>query len=558
MTVAESIFSDYHTREPGAQFMAQSIQLSELTNHYPQFLCEPSDEENVLLGTSPSLPDQLRDLSRFTSEHRELLVKAIVSDLEKWDAPPEAMKAANKLGEPNSYAAVTGQQAGIVSGPLYTLYKAIGTIRVAEMFGSKYPDLQFVSVFWIEGDDHDFDEARTIHLLERSGDLRTLRYDDGDDRRRSVGDRTIDTETLGAFLNNVREILGETDFTGELLEIITSSYSEGTTLADGFARFCYSLLGDVPLVLLSSCNSALKGLASGVFTQEAENPNRLYKAIASRTAVLKERGLPTPIDPKPGALFTQHEGERISLDPGKGGYEIRGTGSRLTRNEVVVIAQQTLEKLSPNVVLRPIVQDAILPTAIYSGGPSEVAYLRQLSDAYSLFDMESPIIAPRPFVTLIEPKVERALESTELTLGSLFEESFDNASHSIDREKKGEIERHVEEGKKQIAEAFKGLEGLIEEIDKTLEKALRANAHKAEKELENLGGRLRGALKRKNGTEIKRIEGARALLLPGGSLQERTLNVLYYANRYGIESVREMFEQIELTPGAMQVITVYR
>ncbi|MGE3800514.1 MAG: bacillithiol biosynthesis cysteine-adding enzyme BshC [Candidatus Kapaibacterium sp.] len=530
--------------------MTQSIQLTSLTDHYPPFLSRFASEESTLLNA-----DQLRSLDRFTESHREELVRNIVEDLKRWNAPEESVESAERLQGANSYAVVTGQQAGIATGPLYTLYKAVGTIRLAAMLQEKHSNYQFVPVFWIEADDHDFDEARTISLMERSGDLRTIRYDDGDERRRSVGDREVTEEGLNRLLSQVEEIVGETDFTKESLELLKSSYADGT-LADGFARFFYKLLGDTPLVLLSSCNAGLKHLAADIFLREAENPEGQYNAITTRTAAMQADGLPTPIDPKPGALFIQHEGERISLDLQGDEYVIRGTEVRMTKSEVAEIAKTTPERLSPNVLLRPIVQDATLPTAIYLGGPSEVAYLDQLSDLYPLFGMETPATAPRPFVTLVEPKVERALDGTDLTLQRLFAKSFDPAEHFVDEGKASEIDRQLAEGERMIAEAFNGLQALTEEIDKSLEKTLGANQHKAAKELENFGGRLRGALKRKNETEIKRVQAATQLLLPGGSLQERTLNVLYYTNKYGFENVREMLREIDILPGAMQVITI--
>ena len=525
--------------------MIQSIPLSALPDHYPAFLQNETD----------ILPGQLRSLERFNEKHREELVRSLLGDLREWDAPAAAIRSAEKFRGENSYGVVTGQQAGIASGPLYTLYKAVSTIRVAEMLAEKYPDHEFVPVFWIEGDDHDFDEARTIHLPERSGNLRTLRYDDKDERRISVGDRKVSEEGLNAVLEEVREVIGETDFTSDLLELVRSSYS-GRTLAEGFARFFYGLLGDSPLVLLSSRNAGLKRLASDIFLQEAEHPEEQYRAITTRTVAMQGEGLPTPIDPKPGALFIQHEGERRSLDPEGEEYVIRGTDVRITKGEVVRLAKEHPEQLSPNVLLRPVVQDAILPTAIYLGGPSEVAYLHQISDLYPLFGMEAPAIAPRPFVTLIEPKVLRAIEGGELTVQRLLERSFDPEDHVLDSTKTEEIESELEAGKKLIADAFGRLKGLTSEIDKSLEKTLGAQQHKAEKELENFVGRLRGGLKRKSETEIRRIEGARESLLPGGKLQERMLNILYYANKYGLESVRRMLEEIEVMPGETQVIRV--
>lgn len=532
--------------------MKYTLPLADLSGHYPSFLSTPSSEPNVL--TTEALPETLRDLSRFTDEHRGALVQGIISDLERWNAPKSAFESAEELRKGNAYAVVTGQQAGVATGPLYTLYKAVGTVAMARRLSERFPEQIFVAVFWIEGDDHDFDEARTITLPERNGDPRTIRYDDGDERRLHVGDRRIDQESWKNFLDDVREILGETDFSNDLFSRLNDAYS--ATFADGFARSLYTFIGETPLVLLSSRNPQVKRLAADVFAREAEHPEALYEALRYRTDSLAAESLPTPIVPKPGAIFLTHDGERRSLDIDGEGYRVRGTEVRMSRGEAAESAGTHPERFSPNVALRPIVQDAILPSAMYLAGPSEFAYLRQLHDAYTGFGMEQPCIAPRPFITLIEPKAARVLESTDISPTTLFDPTFDPGTFLIDEEKAKELGALIERSQAQLHEAFAGLEAMTAQIDKSLENTLGASQRKTEKELENFGNRLHAALKRKNETEINRLSGGLALLLPGGKLQERTINALYYANKYGIEALQNALAQITITPGEMQGIMI--
>ena len=533
----------------------QAISLSALPDHYASFLSASSVADPLLLSTI--VPKTLRDISGFTSEHRATLVEGIVSDLERWGAHESILQHATKLGQSNTYAVVTGQQAGIATGPLYTLYKAVGTIRAAAELHRKFPDYTFVPVFWIEGDDHDFDEARTISILERSGDIRTLRYDDGDTRRLHVGDRVIRQNAFQDFIADVRESLGETDFSAELFAKIEAAYAgSDSTLTDGFARSLYALAGDLPIVLISSRNPILKSLAKEVFVREAQQPEALFQALQSRTNELAEQNIPTPIAPKQGALFLTHQQERLSLDIEGHGYQLRGTSITMSRDETVALAIEHPERFSPNVALRPLVQDAILPTAIYLGGPSEVAYMGQLQEVYESFGMEQPAIAPRPFVTLVEPKASRALERSGIDSIQLFDQNFDPGQQLIDEALENELEEALNMARTLLEEGFEKMKPVTASIDQSLVKALGASSHKAGKELDNFGARLRSALKRKNETEINRLEGARALLLPGGALQERTLNPLYIANKYGPERLREVLGEIMLLPGKMQLISL--
>lgn len=535
--------------------MTSTIPLSSLSAHYPPFLSTPSGEPNVL--TTEPAPERLRDLSRFSEEHRAALADAVAADLRRWNAPPGAFASIERLRQADAYAVVTGQQAGIATGPLYTLVKAAGAVAAAETLSRRFPGKSFIPVFWIEADDHDFDEARTITLPERDGDPRTLRYDDGDGRRLHVGDRRVNTERLKEFLNEARQILGETDFTDDLFNRIEAAYTKGdATLADGFAALMYAFLGDTSLVLLSSRNPGLKRLAADAFAAEAANPDRLHGALRMRTDELAENGLPAPIEPKPGALFYTFEGERRSLDIDGDDYVVRGTDLRMTRDEAAGEARAHPERFSPNVALRPIVQDAVLPTAMYLGGPSEFAYMRQLRDAYPLFGMEQPAIAPRPFVTLVEPKVARGIESSGIELSMLFDPEFDPAAMLIDNEMAEQLSQALERSRATLLDAFAGLEAITEEIDRSLANTLGASGRKAEKELENFGGRLHAALRRKNETGVTRLESVRSLILPGGKLQERSVCPLYYANKYGIDGLRKTLSRIVVAPGLMQVIPI--
>lgn len=533
--------------------MSTSLPLNHLA-WYPPFLSSTSEDDGVLLNAPLSSLSSLRSLERFTPDHRKDLVDALLADLDRWDAPSGAIKAAKELSESNSYAVVTGQQAGIGGGPLYTLYKAIGTLCAAEELQRLNPDHRFISLFWIEGDDHDFQEIQTLTVIDHAGELQRLTYEDGDPRPRHVGDRRINSSGIEELLTGLQKALLPTEFTEEALALLRGSYRNEETLTDGFARTLYGLLGETPLVLLSSRNPGLKRLAAPIFSREAANPQTLFNAIEEQTEDLKARGVPIQITPKPGALFITDEGERRHLDLVEGGYSVRGSDRRFTFESATELALETPEIFSPNVALRPLVQDVILPTAIYLGGPGELAYLHQLRRAYHGFKLEPSAIAPRPFVLLLEPKVVRTLEKPGLALERVLEKDFSAAGFLVDEQLEKELERGREEALKGIDEAWRSMEAITGKIDPTLSKALGAGIANSGKEIENLSRKLRTSLKKREQTEIDRLNGARIMLLPGEALQERTLNAIYFINKFGIARFRAALASIELIPGVMQVI----
>jgi bacillithiol biosynthesis cysteine-adding enzyme BshC len=536
--------------------MSDTIPLHQLAS-YPALLSHSSTEPGLLLNNPLSDLSSLRGLERFTPEHRAELSAALIDDLQRWDAPQAARAAAGELGDATAYAVVTGQQAGVATGPLYTLYKGVGAVLAAQQLAQLHPGNRFVPLFWIEGDDHDFDEARRLVVLNRTGDPVALRYDDGIDRPLHVGDRKVNAEGLARLIEELRESLLPTEFTDAALGIVNAAYGGSeATLADGFARAMYAILGDTPLVIASSRNSRLKRLAADIFAAELRAPNALYEAVAARTEKLKGDGFQTPIAPKVGSLFITHEGERRALDYSDGGYSIRGTDRRFDTTEAIALAHQTPELLSPNVVLRPIVQDAIFPTAIYFGGPSEVAYLNQLRDGYRVFGLEAPAIAPRPFVMLLEPKVRRVLEVLNIGMETLLAEKFDAAALLIDEAVDAELEKARGATVAMLSEAYRQMAEVTTKIDPTLEKTLGAAEAGATKAVEDFAKRLRSALKKKQGTEIEKLGMVRQMVMPGDHLQERELNALYYINKYGVVRFREVLGQIVLCPGEMQVIEV--
>jgi len=525
---------------------------------YPSFLSVPSGEPGVILGSASVDAVPLRRLDRFTTAHRAALADALLRELRKWDAPGEALASAEMLRGENCYAVVTGQQAGIAGGPLYTLYKAVGAVRAAAELARLHPAHRFVPVFWIEADDHDFDEARRVALLDRSGNVHALAYDDGDARPLHVGDRRNSAEGAAALIAALRDVLPSSEFTDDALQLVADAYRTGDaeTLADGFARSLYAMLGATPLVLVNSRNPELKRLAADVFEREVAAPERMFPAIEARTVELAALGLPTPIVPKPGCLFITYEGERRSLVPDGESYQIRGTDERISREEAVRTAREHPERLSPNVMLRPIVQDAILPTVVYLGGPSEVAYLRQIGPAYESFGMEPPAIAPRPFVLIVEPKVRRVLEGESVTLEMLVAEKFDAAALVVDRAIVDELEEAKGRALAKLREAFGEMEEITRRIDPTLEKTLGSAGAGAGKGVEDLAKKLAAALKRRQQTEIDRLNGARALLLPNGAPQERGVNALHFIARYGLERFREMLGGITAATGVVQVMEI--
>ena len=488
----------------------------------------------------------LQQIPTLSAEHRTTLVAALLGDLDRWGAPDSAKRSAKRLAQEGSVAVVTGQQAGIAGGPLYTLYKAESAADHAARIQDQNPNVSVVPVFWIEGDDHDFEEVRQLGLFDQTGTFKKVRYGDDDNmlnqKRISIARKVVDPIAFEKFVEELFELLGSTSFTDVAKKRLRDAYlaplsngsDQSVTLVDGFARYLYQLLGDkTPVVLLSSHNPSLKRLASNQFVAAATNVEAHHQAVVEQTKVLKTAGEKTPITPRLGHLFIQHEGERLPLDVEGEIYKIRGTDVELSRKQVADIAREQPENLSPNVMLRPIVQDSILPTVMYVGGPTEVVYLKQLAGLYLAHGVKMPAVVRRDSKLIVEPKVERALQKSGRTLHELLAEDFDAPALLIDKDIDDQVEGVAAISRRELAAIFERLVELASSVDPSLKGAAGAAGARATKEVESTIGRIKGSLKKRLKTDIDRLESARNLVMPQGNPQERMIGAPYYQNRYG-------------------------
>ncbi|HZJ73113.1 MAG TPA: bacillithiol biosynthesis cysteine-adding enzyme BshC, partial [Planctomycetota bacterium] len=329
-----------------------------------------------------------------------------------------AAARARELARPDAVAVVTGQQAGLFGGPLFVLYKALGALKVADLLRARRAG-PVVPVFWVASDDHDFAEVRSATVLDESGQLHTVRYNPHQEPLGEPASRIVLDDTMAALVEELRGALPATPFRDEVLATLAACYRPGATLAGAFAAFVSTLLPE--LVVLDPDDPALKAAMAPVMERELveRSPtSRLAEEIGPR---LLAAGYHQQVAVRPGFLnlFVVTQRQRRSLAARNGDLEIRGVGERLTVDEAARRLRQQPGEWSPGVLLRPLAQDFILPTAAYVGGPAEIAYHAQIGPSYPHFGIPRGLLLPRPSVTLLEPAQARALEAEALTLPEL-------------------------------------------------------------------------------------------------------------------------------------------
>ena len=495
--------------------------------------------------------------ARRAAEHprdREQLVDVLREQNEAWDAGPATLANLEKLRDPEAVAVVTGQQVGLLSGPLYTVYKTLSALRLARQMAEE-TGRPVVPVFWVEGEDHDFDEVAGIGLLRRNEAVAVRYYRPGEEDGQPAG-RHVLTPEIEEVLDKIDETLPGSDFKPQVMQHVRGAYRPGRLFEDAFVHFMQSLFPETGLVYINPDDRRLKAQTAPLFERELRD----YTTVARRLEAVSERleeEYHAQVWAQSPNLFLLEEGGRFPVDAREeGGFELRRAEPTYTQDELLALLESEPERFSPNVVLRPLMQDMLLPTAAYVAGPGEVSYFAQYKKVYEWAGVPMPIIYPRASVTLVESKVQKVLDRFELDVPA-FGEDLDRLFQRVVMEDMEEdVDEMFGEATRRMHQALNDLKPSVEAVDATLNGSVEAARAALAKEMEQLKGRVVKAEKRSQDEVRAQLAKAHANLYPEGKLQERSLNVLYFINKYSTGVIDELAEALSLDTTAHQVVNL--
>jgi bacillithiol biosynthesis cysteine-adding enzyme BshC len=486
--------------------------------------------------------------------HRVEIAAVIAAQQERRQARPKAREAGRLLADRRTVAIVSGQQAGLFGGPLFTLLKALTAIKLAEQV-SRDHGVPAVAIFWIDAEDHDWEEVRSCTVFDEEGTPRTVSLPARPGEEPApVATVRLDNAILDV-LSETERILPPTDFRTSLMTGLRRAYAPGTGMADAFGRWLEELLGDRGLVVYDSSDPASKPLVSQVFARELSMPGQTVKLAALAGSDLTARGYHAQVHAQDDSLALFHlDGARRAIRQQDGRFVV---GER-SYPAAALVAQATEHPsgFSPNVLLRPVVQDTLFPTICYVAGPNELAYLGQLRGVYEHFGVPMPLMYPRATATLLDSAAMRFLTKYKLPLEAL--QAQDEAA--LNDLLKTQIPQVVEES---FAETAQGIERqmtqliqTIPTLDPTLEGAARSTLERMQRDLQTLHGKMIQAAKRRDETLRRQFIHARALAFPGGHAQERTIGFLSFLNEYGPALVERLDEELPLDLGRHWIVTI--
>ena len=486
---------------------------------------------------------------------RERLVAVIADQQGRREAPPEAREAAAKLADPRAVAVVTGQQAGLFGGPFYTLLKAITAIKVAARVAAEV-GVPAVPVFWVEGEDHDWNEVNACRVLDAEMQPQTVSLG----TPLGAGEGPVASVRLDpaifAAIDILRSTLPPTEFTDELLERLSGAYQPGFGMSEAFGRWLESVLGRLGLVVYDASDPGAKPLAAAVFARELEAPGESTRLALETGRALVDLGYHAQVVPHPDniALF-RLDGIRRTIHYRDGQFV-------LGDHEVVppgALRQEALSEpafFSPNVLLRPVVQDALFPTVCYVAGPNELAYLAQLKPIYERFRVAEPLFVPRATATLLDSAGARFLTRYDLALETLQPDDEAALNRLLEAQLPSSVEEALRDAAAAVEERMGRLVEAVPAIDPTLERTARSALGRMQHDLRTLHEKIIHAAKRRDETLRRQFNRTRALAFPGGHPQERTVAFVYFLNRYGPALVDRLHEDLPIDMGTHWVITI--
>jgi len=475
---------------------------------------------------------------------RERIAEIVLAQQRRRGAPPDALAAAARLRDPLSVAIVTGQQAGLFGGPLFTLLKAITTIRLAGRTATEHR-VPTVAVFWIDAEDHDWDEVRACGAL--NADLELVRLALGQPPGAGEGPvaRVRLDDSIQSAVDLLAATLPPTEFTPGLLDGVRAAYRPGAGMVDAFGTWLETWLGPRGLVVFDSSDPAAKPLVSSLFAREIERAGETSRQAAAAGRKLTALGYHAQVEPQEDQAALFHiDGSRSSIRVGDG------------KDAMLERVKANPAEFSPNVLLRPLVQDTLFPTVCYVAGPNELAYLAQLRGIYEAFGVPMPLMQQRGSATLLDSNAMRMLMRHELPLESLRAQDESALNALLKAQIPAAVEHALDQAGRTLAERMDALAGAVAQVDPTLEAAAQSTLGRMQDDLKKLQGKIIQAAKRKDETLRRQFKHAQAQAFPGGQPQEREIGFVYFLNKYGAGLVDRLSDELPLDQGQHWVMTI--
>ena len=517
-----------HTTRLFTDFLAYSSSVQSFYPHSPHF-SEWSKAQASALQYDPS--------------RRERVTTILERQNKSWGASPQTLTNLSRL-RVGAVAIVTGQQVGLFGGPMFAIYKALTAVKLADE--ATAAGIDAVPVFWLATSDHDLAEVNHVSIPGPDGLLRTLTTSSHGVPGAPVSNVRLGEEIL-PVVEEAASLLGES----EASQFLRASYRPGETLGTAFARFYAQLFAQWGVILLDASDAELHRVAAPMYRAAIERVEDLDAALLARGDALERAGYYQQVKVTPSSvlLFAMRDGARTAIHRRDGsnntGEFVIGSepgAEKISSAELLDRITAAPENFSPNVLLRPVVQDYLLPTLAYTGGAAEAAYFAQAGAVYEkILGRVTPIV-PRFSATVVEPKVQRWLGQYGIAVRDAFDGPEALRQTLAARTLPAGLQGAFERASQSVEESFSGLQEALAKLDPTLVEASQTGASKVRYQLDRLRERAMAAELRRSEVVSRHAVALSQALYPENALQERGVAGVYFVARHGTELLRSIHD----------------
>ena len=518
-----------HTTRLFTDFLAYSPKVQPFYPRPPQFGEWLKDEANKI---------------SYDSSRREQVAAILERQNKTWNASAKTLGNLDRLCK-GAAAVVTGQQVGLFGGPMFAIYKALTAVKLAEEASAAGVDA--VPVFWLATYDHDLAEVNHVSIPGADGTLQLLSTPSHDVPGAQVGAVRFGDEIV-PIVEQAAALLGDT----EAAQFLKESYQPGETLGTAFARFYAFAFAEWGVILLDASDAELSRVAEPIYRAAIERAEELSTSLLERGKALEAAGYHQQVKVTPSSvlLFTTRNGARMPIhrrdNGGASEFVIGGEAGteKLSTEELIGQIASHPEQFSPNVLLRPVVEDYLLPTLAYTGGAAETAYFGQAAAVYeTLVGRVTPIV-PRFSATIVEPKTERLLERYGITVEDAFGGPEALRQELAARSLPADLQAALVAARETMDSKFAVVKEKLEKLDRTLVDAAETARSKMQHQLEKLHAQAARAEAQKGELVARHADHLSQALYPDKGLQERGIGGIYFLARYGGQLLHDLYATI--------------
>ena len=518
-------------------------------------LYKRNDSHAISFFRYPLKPDWTKISEAIISNYKHNTFLKVLADQNKHIDNPKYLEL---LDQKNSVVLVTGQQLGLFVSPLYTVYKILTAILYSQKLSSEIKDYNFVPVFWLEGEDHDFAEINHAYYFNKDGKLSEVVHEENQNEIGfSISKRSI-SHKISDIIDTLQNNLQNTEFSALLFNDLKKIWKAEKKWNQAFSELIQLIFKDSGLLVFNPADEKVKKLSKPFFHQLIENNDNIVTAFIKQSDLVKDAGFDNQVfvDINKSYIFLSFEGNArlVVQKDGSDHFSIKNSEISWNTEQLLKILDQNPEWFSSTVLTRPIWQSWMLPVVSYIAGPGEIAYWAQLKKGFEIFNVQMPHVMPRFSFTLLEPKIKRLMKKYEIDISEVSGDMNNFIREQIRKTHNLKLENEFHQIKKQLTSSSEIIQNQMDAIDPTLKSVAQKTFENASSTIEKLQNRILRRIEEKESLAVQHFNEIHKSIFPNGNPQERVISSIYFLNKYGPNWLKQMIDQTEMDNFNQQII----